>query len=176
MSHSDPLPRQGTLLRNFSGRRVSAVALTAAGARVVTANLNSKLIVWNGHTGDVERVLHSQAKASRLSFALLPDGRRIVLIGSAGGFVLDLETGEKLKRLEGTFSGQVGRIAVSSDGEVVAACFGASKLWGGQWTTVWSSATGRTIQKFSGQPPDTNMPSVIHGRFHCSVAVGSSPR
>jgi serine/threonine protein kinase len=108
------------------------------------------------------RRLHSIQVAPNLAVQVLlsPDGR-LAVTGDVLGRVLvwDVQTGQKLREL-GQFDSPIGKLAMSGDGRVVAACGSDAERtlpnWYDRHVRVWKLNTGKLIGEFGllGPPLD----------------------
>jgi len=161
----------GRLLRELPGASLhlaTGLAVSADAAVVATSTTGGKIFLWDGRSGRLRRTL--MVRGGIATFALFAGGRRIVVASETAALVHDTGDGEVLHELDGA-SGELQRIAVSPDGEVVAACGAAPRWWGGMRTGIWNGSTGQRLYTITGE--DSDMGVFYFGpSLPCSVDVG----
>lgn len=130
----------GRLIRVFDGHTGSVrdVAFTPDDTRLVSAG-DKRVIVWNVHTGEVERTLSGEhdVHASTVS----PDGKQVATGGSNAVHLYDLETGEKLWTATG-HENSISDLGFSPDGKSLASASADGTV------RIWSARSGDAIRIF----------------------------
>ena len=125
-------PEKATEPRQLTGHRdrVSAIALTPDGRRVISGSHDDTIKVWDLESGKELRTWHSRAHVDAL--ALTADGQRVVSIAEGTNIALirvwDLARGELLRTLKGNHP--VRKAALTPDGRrAFIAQEGKVRLW-----------------------------------------------
>jgi len=149
---------------------VSAVAVSEGGDLIVASTVLGEVRLWDGRTGSLRFRLVLKGAVEAL--ALLGGGRRLLALTDASAPVFDTATGEELHELAGG-GGETQRLAVSPDGEVVAACGGAPRWWSGMRVAIWSGSTGQRLYTSSSEEDAIDSaPHFDAAPAACSIAVG----
>jgi len=162
----------GLVMRELSGAHgglglwINGVAFAAGGAKVVTSSPDAFAVLWDLHTG-ARRHLEMQARI--LGVVGMPMSDRVVVFNESRAVVWNTTSGSILRSLAG--AGEIQRVAVSSTGDVVAACTSSLNVPHElQGTTVWDAASGRILQQLPEVDSDL-WPFAGEPRL-CSVALG----
>jgi WD40 repeat protein len=141
----------GVLIRTFEGHsgRVSSVAFSPDGARVLSGSDDNTLKLWDAATGALIRTFETrqQSPGGHLgwvhSVAFSSDGARVLSVREDNTLKLwDTATGALIRTFEGN-SASVESVAFSPDGaRVLSSDDGTLKLW--------DAATGALIRTFEG--------------------------
>ena len=141
----------GVALAELSGHGgfVRGVAISADGARVLTASFDYTLILWDLEAQRPLRDFNEHEGAVN-AVAFLPDGRR-ALSGSDDGTLRlwDLTGGGLLHTFQG-HAGKVAAVAVSPDGRLAA-----SAGWD-RSVRLWDLATYSELRRFEGHGNNVN--------------------
>ncbi len=124
--------KTGELVRQFESigsNKIASVAFLPGGARAVSCDRSGTIRIWDLPSG---RQLRSFVTPLELAWglAVLPDGRRVIVIGHPGAWLYDLETGKPMASFEGD-ENYPGKPAVSADGEwaLAGSYNGVAHLW-----------------------------------------------
>ena len=133
---ASPAPLPARIALDHSGR-VTSIATSRDGTRIVTSTDEGKIHVWNAATGARIRTL-ADREAFTTSVALHPDGRTLVAVGEVpdhSGHVWDIVTGKRLPKtvIGGAFS------AFNHDGSLLFTADGY------EWARLWSGTTFRQV-------------------------------
>jgi WD40 repeat protein len=128
-----------------SSRAIRDVALSPDGSRALTAGYDGFVHHWEVPTGKVLRSFGppSGDVASYADVAFSPDGRRALVGCGALLLLLDLESGNEVRRFSG-HAGNVATVAFAPDGR--RAVSGGND----RAVHVWDVATGSEIARFVG--------------------------
>lgn len=128
--------------------KLTDLAVSLGGARIVGCLGFIELFVWDGATGELHRRLPLPRSNQFQQFLFLPDGRRFVASNSSDLAVWDVEAGARAVALEGgaRFSkeGREIDLAVSQCGRVVAAC-ALSAAGPAASLSMWDARSGRLL-------------------------------
>jgi WD40 repeat protein len=116
--------------------KITSVAISADGKKVVTGSFDNTAILWDAATGKRLRTFDQTWIVS--SVALSADGKHLVTGSAAKPAILwETATGKKLQ----TIGESNDRMALSADGtRLVTYSYGWQMLW------VWDTATGKKLQ------------------------------
>ncbi|MBW4557059.1 MAG: WD40 repeat domain-containing protein [Trichormus sp. ATA11-4-KO1] len=146
---------------------VHAVAISPNGKILASGSFDSKIRLWNPHTGDPLRTLNGHDNEVN-SIAISPDGQ-LLFSGSADTTIKiwHLITGKLLHTLSG-HSNAVKSIAISSDAQTLFSASADTTI------KIWHLATGEVRQTLTGHSGTVNTLSLSpDGKF---LASGSSDR
>ena len=130
-------------------RQILSVAISQDGRRVAATGYDPKAVgcdmfwLWDATTG---KVVHHRDGLQPRWYTLLfaPDGKTLLVSTLAGDFLLlDGASGQELRRFADRLPGYCSRLAVSSDGKVLATA-------GGEVITVWDVASGKIRHHLRG--------------------------
>jgi len=142
----DPAAREWE--RTLSGHEasVTAIAFRGAGETFATGSQDGTVRVWSRAAREPLAVLPGVGGAAALAFS--PCGRWLAVAprGAGGVELWNPRTVERVHRLPGP-TDEVGHLAFSPDGGLVAAAGAAVR--------VWRAATGEPLAPLADQPPDT---------------------
>jgi len=128
------------LLLGASGSRVNAAALSPDGRRILTANQDDTLSIWDATSGQLLTRFQGHAGLATI-VAFSPDGERI-LEGSADGnaYLWDAASGQCLARLGG-HAKAVATLAFSPDGRHILTAYEGGVI------RLWRATGGRAVRK-----------------------------
>jgi WD40 repeat protein len=130
----------------WQSRKISTMALSSDGRRIVSVSWDGMVKVWDAATGQELHtyMIHSHTRdTTGPSVAVSGDGRRIVSVSGDGTTVevWDAGTGKVLRTLK-WHTRSVTSVAISSDGRWIV--WGAKYLGGEHYEVkVWDAATGQ---------------------------------
>jgi WD40 repeat protein/serine/threonine protein kinase len=129
-------------LRGHEGK-ITSVAISSNGRRLVTGSEDHTAKVWDAETGRLLLTVTGHTKSTG-AVAIFPDGRRIVTSSEdATAKVWDMETGRELLTLKAP-ARLIESLAISPDGRrIVTGC--ADKT-----ARVWDAETGRELLTLKG--------------------------
>ena len=108
---------------------INAVVFSGDGATVASAGNDATVRLWDAATGRELKTLRGHPKIVR-SVAFNPGGQRLASGGQEGEVRLwDVAAGRELHKLAAPGGNQVGAVAFSHDGKLLAAGFEAIHLW-----------------------------------------------
>ncbi|HEU4561293.1 MAG TPA: NB-ARC domain-containing protein [Longimicrobium sp.] len=122
--------------------RISAVAVTLEGHRIVSGSNDGTLKVWHLETGKEEFTLAGHTRGI-IAVAVTPDGRRAVSVSEDMLKVWNLETGEEERTLAGHERGVIA-VALTPDGRRVISASWDDTL------KVWNLETGEEEHTLAG--------------------------
>jgi WD40 repeat protein len=135
--------------------RVTAVALTSDGHRVVSGSSDNTLRLWDLASGQTLRTLQGHT-AGVNAVVLTADGRRLVSASWDNTLrVWDLESGQTLRTLEGHVA-RVNAVALTPDGRRVVS---------GSWDNtlrVWDLESGQTLKTLQGHLSSVSAVAISH--------------
>jgi WD40 repeat protein/Leucine-rich repeat (LRR) protein len=115
---------------------------SADGSRLVAVDSEYRAMVWDAKTGKELNRLNFHRQTEEQNFALSPDGKRMALsLYDATVRIMDLETGEELKKLVG-HGDFVRCVAFSPDGKWLASGRNNGEL------ILWDAKTGEKVREF----------------------------
>lgn len=104
------------------------------------------VVVWDATTGQELRrwkdIPVDQSSLSVLMAAFSPDHKLLALPGRAAVSLVDLATGQPVRKLEGEGGTRLPAVAFSDDGKQLVGMGGR-----GEWVRVWDVATGKAIKQ-----------------------------
>jgi WD40 repeat protein len=135
----------------------TVTSLSADGSRATTTGEDDAVVVWDLRTGkELRRFEHEpKLKLSPITAAFTPDGKGVVISRLCGNVGLwDVATGKELRRFEpkhaADYPQEVGRIAFSPDGKLLAAPFFYRSSQNGRahlGVRLWDVATGKEVRR-----------------------------
>ncbi|MBD2388799.1 WD40 repeat domain-containing protein [Cylindrospermum sp. FACHB-282] len=138
---------------------VHAIAISTDGTILASGSSDTKLRLWNPHTGDPLRTLTGHTGEVK-SIAISPDGKILVSASTDKTIkIWHLITGKLLYTLT-EHSDEVKSIAISPDGQT---------LWSGSADTTikrWHLSTGKLLQTLTGHSGSVNSVALsVDGKF-----------
>lgn len=163
------------------------VQVSRSGAKIFV-NMGRSISVWEGGRGELSSTItmDSMDACHVYDFAILPEGRRLVVVSLRSANVWDVEAGMILQTLSGSnvHGSRSGlTLALSASGDAVATCSTVRRLVGSHWrgdeakyavdytAQVWDLASGRALH--THQETIQILRSVDITPPMCSVAVSS---
>ncbi len=140
-----PVPRDLTIQKNFKYPTANTVQISSDGKRLLTGSNDRTAILFDFLSGEEIRKFKGDKNSCTSCFisAQFSQDAKQLTIGNCDSIIIwDVETGEKIKRMEGK-KGRYGFASFSSDGKYLISSLYKECL-------VWNANTGKLVIKISG--------------------------
>ena len=138
----------GSLIRTFkTNEPVYAVAFHPDGTRLASAGKDRLVTLWDAATGQIIRTFAGHTR-DIWYLVISPDGKTLVSSSNDGTVKFwDLAAGMPVRTLQDHHAGEVGEIAFSPDGKVLASAGGGERT-----LRLWSSDSGSLVRTLKQDP------------------------
>jgi len=125
---------------------VESVAFSPDGTLIASGGDNARVFLWDATTGQrLNTFREAGASVSGVSgLAWSPDGTLLTIVGTTGGGVIELASGEQLLELE-TYDSSASSVAWSPDGATIA-----TTRWRFPELYLWDVETGEELPPLEG--------------------------
>ncbi len=140
-----PVARDIIIQKNFKYPTAKTVQISRDGKRLLTGSNDRTAILFDFSSGEEIRKFKGDNKSCTscfISAQFSPDAKQLTIGNYDTIFIWDVETGEKIKPMEGK-RGRYGSASFSSDGKYLISSLYKECL-------VWNARTGKLVIKISG--------------------------
>jgi len=147
----NPVPRNLTIQKNFKYPTAKTVQISHDGKRLLTGSNDRTAILFDFFSGEEIRKFKGDKNSCTsclISAQFSPDAKQLTIGNWDTIFIWDVETGEKIKPMEGK-KGRYGSVIFSGDGKYLISSLYKDCL-------IWNAHTGKLVIKISGHLKNIN--------------------